>query len=68
MRRTVILIQSEESFYHGGGTFMLYRHEINYWFSDALMGLKVVFQLLLNVHLQLLYSSIYFKKDFGHLH
>lgn len=40
---------------------MLYRHEINYWFSDALMGLNVVFQLLLNVHLQLPYSSIYFK-------
>lgn len=40
---------------------MLYRHEINYWCSDALMGLKVVFQLLLNVHLQLPYSSIYFK-------
>lgn len=28
---------------------MLCRHEINYWFSDALMGLKVVLHLVHNV-------------------
>lgn len=50
MKVVIILIQSGSFFIIGGGTFMLCRHEINYWFSDALMGLKVVLHLMLSVH------------------
>lgn len=38
------------------------RHEINYWFSDALMGLKAIFQLLLNVQCYCIVYSLYLMK------
>lgn len=50
MKGAVILIQSGQFFIVRGGTFMLRRHEINYWFSDALMGLKAVLHLVLSTH------------------